>query len=129
MTEDVRLQARIDDAAGEAERGYEDALKAVKAIKEKMNELELGATQNGHTTHNISRSLSSAIESLNELTDSLILRSERVEEEYERLAQDCRAKMPQPARLDDLKELSGKTKELAMNLLCFSLGHFKRQKT
>lgn len=71
--------------------------------------------------------MSSAIDNLNELTDSLILRSGRVEQEYERLEQECRTHMPQPAGMDNLRVVCGKTRELAMNLLCFSLAHFKRK--
>jgi hypothetical protein len=129
LREVIQLQARIDDAATEIERGYEDALKVVKAMKDKINGLEQSLSQKGHATRGVSGALNSAIEDLNELTDKLILRSERVEEEYEQLALDCRTKILQPPRLDELKESCSKTKELAMNLLCFSLGHFKRRKT
>jgi molybdenum-dependent DNA-binding transcriptional regulator ModE len=128
LQEAIQLQKRIDTAIKETERNYEDALEAVKKMKEEINEIELSISRKGRSSFDDSEVLNTAIEGLNQLTDSLILRSERVEEEYKKLEEECEVCVRQPAKLEDLRALSSKTKELAMNLLCFSLGHFERKK-
>jgi molybdenum-dependent DNA-binding transcriptional regulator ModE len=128
LTTVVELQGRIEKATRTIDKSYRKTLKAVEKLKEKINETELRISRKGcaKTSQHMDE-LNSAIESLNSLSDSLILRSESAWNEYNKLERDCRVRSFEPAELNDLRVLCKKTEELAANLLCYSLAHFRQK--
>jgi len=121
------LQSLINKAVRDLEKSHEKALKDVEKMKETINRLELNMSRKRRTTSKDMDALNSAIQSLNELSDSQILRSERAWEEYEKLERDCKVHTLKPVGIDNLRVLCKETEELAANLLCFSLAHFRRK--
>jgi len=126
VEDSTELQNQIERAREQTESEYAEALKAVERLKNKMNDLEQGGSKNDQTaaTSN-SNSLDLAIESLNELTDSQILRSKKAWKEYRKLETHCKQYVLQPVELDNLRTLCKRMEELAADLLCYSLGRFK----
>lgn len=128
MTGAAELKAQIDEATRRIGDSYGRALKAVEKLKEKMNELELriNGKEPPESSEDIDE-LSSTIEKLDRFTDSLILRSKRAWEEYGRLEHECKIQAFEHARIEDLKAICKKSEQLAADLLCYSLGYFKRK--
>ena len=128
MTEAAELKAQIDEATMRMGDSYGRALKAVGKLKEKMNELELriSGERPPESSEDIDE-LSSTIERLDRFTDSLILRSKRAWEEYGRLEHECKIQAFEHTRIEDLKAICEKSEQLAADLLCYSLGYFKRK--
>lgn len=128
MVEVVEFQARIETAIGDLEKDCEKAVKAVKKLKDKMNELELKISDqtNPRANRDLER-LNSAIKRLDTLNDSLILKSARAWEEYEKLEHDCRTHAFEPAGLNDLRTQCQDMERLARDLLCYSLGFLRRK--
>jgi molybdenum-dependent DNA-binding transcriptional regulator ModE len=124
----VELQGRIDKATREISNSYGKALKAVEELKRKIGELELSISSKGRAkTSEDMNQLNSALDSLDRLTDSLILESRRAWEEYGGLERDCRTTTCEPIELKGLRDLCGKTEQFAADLLCYSLARFKRK--
>ena len=67
-------------------------------------------------------SLRSAVDSLERLTDSEILRSQAAWKKYEKLKQECERHDLTVPQLDELRTLCKMTEQLAADLLCYSLG-------
>lgn len=128
MAEAIKLQGRIEKAKRNIEKSYSKTLKDVAKLKKKINELELSISQKEHakTSGNLD-ALNFAMESLNKLTDSQILRSEKAWKKLKNLEHNCKRFTFEPAGLDDLRVLCKKTEEFAADLLCYSLAHFKRE--
>jgi uncharacterized protein YukE len=124
----VKLQDRIEKAAREIAQNYGKALKEIEELKKRMNDLEssISGKGNAETSENMNR-LSSGVDMLNELTDSLILESGRAWEEYKEIEHDCKIGGFEPTELRDLRYLCKKTEEFAADLLCYSLALFKRK--
>ena len=118
MTEALRLQAEIDRTARGLKRSYEGALKRINKLKDKLNALELAASSDGS-------SLDSAAESLNRLSDALIVNSKKAWQRYTRLESKCKASGSEFARLDDIRVLCKKTEAAAADLLCYTLGRLR----
>jgi hypothetical protein len=93
-----------------------------------MNELEQRIAQNkpGEACEDLN-SLTSAIESLDRLTDSQIQKSKEMWRKYEELKHDCQMQTLQVHQLDELHILCKKAEQLAADLLCYSLGRFKQK--
>jgi hypothetical protein len=126
VEDSIELQSQIEKTRKQIEREYAEVLKAVERLKNKMNKLEQNASAEDHAaTASDSNSLDLAIKSLNELTDSQILRSKKAWEEYRKLETYCKQYALPPPELDNLKVLCKKMEELAADLLCYSLGRFK----
>lgn len=127
MTGINHVQDKIDGITRELERSYFEALKEVQELKDNINATELRLVQkesaSGQGDVNLLNSLSG---SLDEMTDSMILRSKQAWQTFERLSKECKAESFESARLDGLKALCKKQEELAANLLCYSLGRFKK---
>jgi len=122
----IKLLNQIERTKKQTEREYAEALKAVERLKNETNKLEQSISKEDHVaTSSDSNSLSLAIKSLNELTDSQILRAKRAWEKYRELETCCRLHALQLIELDNLKVLCKKMEELAADLLCYSLGRFK----
>jgi hypothetical protein len=118
LTEALRLQAEIDRTARGLKRSYEGALKRINKLKDKLNALELAASSDGS-------SLDSAAESLNRLSDALIVNSKKAWQRYTRLESKCKASGSEFARLDDIRVLCKKTEAAAADLLCYTLGRLR----
>jgi len=126
MGNSIELKNQIENAIKHTELDYAEALEAVERLKNKMNKLEQDISKKGQTAATMdSNFLDFTIKSLNELTDSQILRSKKAWEEYRKLEADCKQDSLQPIELDNLKILCKKMEELAADLLCYSLGRFK----
>jgi hypothetical protein len=120
----VELRDRIDEATRRIAQNYQKALKEVEQVKTKINDLELTVIDNGSANSN---RLSSALDMLIQLTDSMIFESGRAWDEYEKLEHDRNADRIKSSELNGLRELCKKTEEFATDLLCYSLAHFKRK--
>jgi hypothetical protein len=118
LTEALRLQAEIDRTARGLKRSYEGALKRINKLKDELNALELTASSDGG-------SLDSAPESLNRLSDALIMNSKKAWQRYTRLESKCKASGSEFARLDDIRVLCKKTEAVASDLLCYTLGRLR----
>lgn len=118
MTEALTLQAEIDRTARGLKKSYEGALKRINKLKDKLNALELTASSDGS-------SLDSAAESLNRLSDALIMNSKKAWQRYTRLESKCKASGSEFARLDDIRVLCKKTEAAAADLLCYTLGRLR----
>jgi chromosome segregation ATPase len=116
----MELRARIEDAGRQIQRSYGKTLEKVQKLKNQINKLEQ------QTPKTRLKALNLAIERLDRLTDSQIMRSKKAWEEYRKLEQECRRYTPCPVQLDDLGALCKKTEELAADLLCYSLARFKQ---
>jgi predicted RNase H-like nuclease (RuvC/YqgF family) len=123
----VELQGRIDKATREVAQSYAKALKEVEELKKKINDLELSISTKSPKTSEDMNQLSSALDMLNELTDSLILGSGIAWDEYKKIEHDCKTSAFEPDGLSGLRYLCKKTEEFAADLLCYSMAFFKRK--
>ena len=127
MTQVNELRIRIENATRDVEKSYRKTLGKVSTLKEKMNKLEQSASRNSSAkTRKDFDSLNSAIESLNRLTDSQILKSKKAWNKCKKLEQDCKEQRSELPELDNLRALCKKMEELAADMLCYSLGHLKQ---
>lgn len=120
------LQAKIEKTRRRIERNYEEALKAMERLKNKMNKLEQNIEQKEQiqTTRDLN-ALDLAIKRLNKLTDLQIARSKKAWKDYRKLERDCEQYTLRPTQLDNLRATCKKMEEFAADLLCYSLGRFK----
>ena len=123
----VEFQDRIDGATREVAQSYAKAVKEVEELKKKINDLELSISNKSAETSEDMDQLSSALDMLNELTDSLILRSGRAWDEYKKIEYDCKTSAFESDGLSGLRYLCKKTDEFAADLLCYSMALFKRK--
>jgi predicted house-cleaning noncanonical NTP pyrophosphatase (MazG superfamily) len=106
--------ARIENATRNVKEDYEKALETVGTLKEKMNESEqrIGQKKPEETRGDMA-SLRSAIDSLERLTDTEILKSKTAWKKYEELKHDCELHALAPPQLDELQILCKRTEQLA----------------
>jgi hypothetical protein len=122
-----KLEARIKMANSKTARDYKRALRTMKKLKNKMNELERNVSQREQAgTDEDFATLDLTLERLNRFTDSQILGSKEAWKEYRKLEHDCKLYGLKPVQLGDLLIACKKTEELAADLLCYSLARFKR---
>ncbi len=123
----VEFRGLIEKSTKEIAQRYAEALEAVEAVKKRIDALETRISNKGYTkTNEDMDQLSSAVDALNRLTDSLISESERGWREYKKLERDCQTSAFDSTGLNDLQNLCKKTEQFATDLLCYSLGRFKR---
>jgi hypothetical protein len=128
LKDGVNINEQIERTRNDLDKSYRKALKDVQKLKKKINELELSIIQKGDSESNGGlNELNFTIENLNRITDSQILISGKAWSEYKRLEHDCVKFALKPVILDDFRVLCKKNEELAADLLCYSLAHFKRQ--
>ncbi len=127
-SEIVELQYRINATTKSLENSHRKDLRKVRKLKEKMNALELSISEKGsaRTKEDLNK-LAYSIEKLNRLTDSLISKSTKAWEEYKTFEQKCKILSYKPPEMNELKVMCTEKEELAKDLLCYSLGHFKRK--
>ena len=99
-------------------------MKKVETLKNQLNRLERQVSENRDA-----KALELAIERLNRLTDSIIMRSKQAWAMYSRLEHECEQSAVHPVQLNDLKAMCKKTEQLAADLLCYSLARFKQNDT
>jgi hypothetical protein len=122
------FHAKVDRATRDFERGYEKTLESVRKLKDKINELELRISEKENIAINEETlELNSAIESLNAVMDSLIIRSGAEWGQYQELERLQKLNALDPDGLDELRAICEKTEQFAKDLLCYSLGRFKRK--
>ncbi len=123
LTEVAELRSRIETIAEDLQRFYNETLKAMADYKRKMTRMELAICRGETTAARAARvELNLAIENLDKLTDSLILRSKSALDDYRRLERDCKSFEFKPSALDNLRVICEKTERLASDLLCYSMG-------
>jgi hypothetical protein len=118
------LGIRIEASTRAVKKNYDSALKAMEELKGKMNELERLIIRKG-IDENVN-ALKAAVDKLNELTDSQILKSKEAWQKYEELKLECKAQVAALLQLNEFYEACRKTEQLATDLTCYSLGHPKR---
>jgi hypothetical protein len=129
LTETAELQTRVDVAIKGLRESYKKAVETVAALKKEIDDLELGMSEETSTGTDADASrLDSSIERLDAFTNSLILESAQAKRKCERLEHECGMHAFEPVRLKDLEVLCKQIEHLAKDLLCYSLGHLRRQK-
>ena len=107
-------------------RRHRIAVRRIVALKMKINDLEQSLSQEGCTpTEADMEKLDALTASLDRLVDSVILESTRAKQKFEGLKQECRTQAIDPAKVENLETTYKETEQLAKDLLCFSLGHFR----
>ena len=107
---------------------YDEILRGVADLKEKMNRFELVICE-GDTTKAEQAMIdkNSAAGNLDKLTDSLISRNRDAWAQYRKFRDDCQRLGFKPVELNDLRIVCEKTERLAADLLCYALGRFKAE--
>jgi seryl-tRNA synthetase len=124
------LVARVEDAARNVKEDYERAVETVGTLKDEMNKLEQKIGQEKpEDARGDMTSLRSAVDSLERLTDSEILKSKASWKKYEELKQECEKNILTLPQLDELRTICKRTEELAADLLCYSLGLLRQRTT
>lgn len=130
MTESDKLRVRIENTTRDLEADYQRTLKTVARLKENMNSLEQRISQEKpEEAQEDMNTLRSERESLDKLTDSLILKSKEAWKKHEELNQRCKTQSLKLSQLDELQTTCKKTEQLAADLLCYSLGILEQRKS
>lgn len=126
MTERAELQTQIETTIRETEKNHEKAKKTLASLKKKMNDLELRMFHESFAvTDAETEKLNSVVDKLDRFIDSLILDSAKARKKYEKLNHECNMRAFDPVSLRNLETLCQENEQLAKDLLCYSLGHFK----
>jgi DNA gyrase/topoisomerase IV subunit A len=126
LTEALRLQAEIDRTARGLEKSYEGTLRRINMLKNKLKALEQTVSSDRRSEGvNHAEALDSVAESLNTLSDTLIVNSKKAWQTYTRLESKCKASGSESARLDNVRVLCKKTEAAAADLLCYTLGRLR----
>ncbi len=124
MTNPVELQ--IEQAVNNLKRGYTRALKTVKRLKGRINELERSRAEEGTVENDaLSVELNSAVGRLDAFVDSWILEVKGAWNTYRILEELEGHKEHDVGRLKTLRDLCEESEQLAKDLLCYSLAHLK----
>lgn len=130
LTESDKLRVRIENTTRDLEADYQRTLKTVARLKENMNSLEQRISQEKpEEAQEDMNTLRSERESLDKLTDSLILKSKEAWKKHEELNQRCKTQSLKLSQLDELQTTCKKTEQLAADLLCYSLGILEQRKS
>ena len=128
MAEAFEFDRRIEKATKDSERSYNETIKHILELKDRINKLETIISDEGNAENREElRELNFLEEKLNSSVDALILGSEAEWEDYRKLEQECKIRELNPARLEAFKAVCMKTEELAKDLLCYSLGRLRRK--
>jgi chromosome segregation ATPase len=118
----------IDQRARSLEKSYERTLRRIKRLKGSLNTLEeTTRCDKGPGNAGRMKALDSAAGSLNRLSDSLIARSKKAWQIYERLEHKCKATGLEMTRLSNVQVLCKKTEAMAADLLCYMLGRLRHR--
>jgi hypothetical protein len=113
----------IDRAIRDFEEDDRKLLETLRTLKDDITKLEerVGEKKQPGDLDK----LGSAIESLNQLTDSQILASKKAWRSYEEFERQCDGQPSKSAKLKELQAACKKREQIAADLLCYSLGHLK----
>lgn len=114
---------RIEKAIRDVEEDDRKLLDTLRTLKDEMNKLEerVGAKKQPGDLDK----LNSAIENLNQLTDSQILASKKAWKIYEEFEREITGQSLEADKLNELRLVCKKREQIAADLLCYSLGHLK----
>lgn len=126
LTGTHQLKAKIDLAIKVVRKSSRIAVKTVKSLKSNINELELSTIEKSRISVADTDDLNSAMEKLDKFTDSVISDSAKAWEKYRGIKRECDILGFEPARMENLRTLCAEYEQLAKDLLCYSLGHFKQ---
>lgn len=128
MVEASELQTEIEEAINDLKKSYEEAMKTVKILKNRINQLEQAGNEKSPVeSDDHMKELNSAIERLDEFIDSWILKSADAWNKYRMLEKESMTmQLSELARMNDLKNLCKQSEQLAKDLLCYSLAHLKQ---
>jgi hypothetical protein len=121
------LQVDIAKALGDIKRVYYQAMIDMEKLKNRLDGLqqELIEKHDSETFPNMEL-LDSVEERISELSDSLLIKSRKAWQTYNRLERKSKAVELEQPRLDELQSMCIKMEKLATDLLCYSLGRLKR---
>jgi len=102
-------------------------VRTVTFLKRKINDLELSVSQEDCArAEDDKKKLNALIERLDGFVDSVISESARTREQCERLKHECKMQEFDPVTVENLETSCKETEQLAKDLLCYSLGHFRK---
>jgi thymidine phosphorylase len=113
----------IEKAIRDFEEDDRKLLDTLRTLKDQINKLEQRVEEKKQ--HGDLDKLDSAIESLNQLTDSQILASKNAWKRYEEFVRECDGQSSKLDKLNELQSVCKKKERIAADLLCYSLGHLK----
>ena len=127
MTQATKLETRIELAIRDFRRNHRKAVRTVTFLKRKINDLELSVSQEDCArAEDDKKKLNALIERLDGFVDSVISESARTREQCERLKHECKMQEFDPVTVENLETSCKETEQLAKDLLCYSLGHFRK---
>jgi hypothetical protein len=130
MVDAAKLKVEIDETAGDMENDSKRRLRAIKKLNDRLNALDqVTGLCEGSKSINHMKALEAAVESLNRLSDSLIIQSKRAWQTYARLEHKCSAAGLDPTVLDKVRVLCKKTEAMAADLLCYTLGRLRQRES
>ena len=126
MTRAIEIRSQISEAAADFNGRHEFALRGIRRLKTRMNELEHSLSEKGDDrTQDVSR-LERVTEELDNLIDSIILRSEKQWDRFHELENASEPRVQASDELNELRIICERTEALAKDLLCYSLGRFRK---
>ena len=124
LTRASRLDAEIARATRDLQKSYDTSSEKIRQVKERIDSLEKALGQeNGKSAKHIIE-LNRTMQLLNELSDSLILRSKKASQRLSSLERKLETNVLESNRLNDLRAICRKTELMAADLLCYTLGSF-----
>jgi len=125
---EAQVRSSIEEELRKLRRDFEKAVDTVENLKKITNELERRLTlEEPEEAQTDSSSLESALNSIEELTDSEILGSKAAWKEYNELKHECQQHDLKIEQLDELEILCKRKEQFAADLLCYSLGRLKQK--
>lgn len=123
MTTGGTFIQRVEKTIRDFEEDDRKQLDALRTLKDHITKLEERVGEKKQ--HGDLDKLCSAIESLNQLTDSQILSSKKAWKNYEEFERECEGQSSRLDKLNELQAVCKKRERIAADLLCYSLGHLK----
>ena len=125
-TRAIEIKSQISEAAADFNGHHEFGLREIRRLKTRINELEHSLSEKGDDrTQDVSR-LERATEELDNLIDSIILRSEKQWDRFHELENASESRVQASYELNELRTICERTEALAKDLLCYSLGRFRK---
>jgi hypothetical protein len=122
------VEVEIGKMIRDLRKRYRTNSSKIRKLKDRMNSLEEALSQENGSGHaNLMRELNRTMRSLSELSDSLIIISERASQRIISLECKVRNSELEPNRLNDLRALRKKMELMAADLLCYTLGSFQHR--
>lgn len=126
MTEAAQIEAQVELATKDMKRSHGIAVRSIAALKMKINDLEQSLSLGSFApTKADMKKLDALTARLDRLVDSVISESARAKRKLERLKQECRTQAIDSVKVENLETAYKETEQLAKDLLCYSLGHFR----